>query len=128
MLHITMPLSTSTNDKTSEKAGVNPVAAVEVDVRGKDKFVNIHLKGAIAGENAVTLFEFLKAVSLFVGTRWTLQMKDLNILSMQGLQHLVQFAQILRARGYRLEVLGVHRNVYTTLQDLKAVHAFAWAD
>ncbi|MGH7492522.1 MAG: STAS domain-containing protein [bacterium] len=128
MLHITMPLSTSIDDKRNEKAGIDPVAAVEIDVRGNDKFVNIQLKGAIAGENAVTFFEFLKAVSLFVGTRWTLQMKDLSILSMQGIQHLVQFAQILRARGYRLEVVGVHRNVYTTLQDLKAVNAFAWTD
>ena len=128
MLHITMPLSTSIYDEKTETPIGDPVAAVEIDVRGRDKIVNIQLKGAIAGENTVTFFEFLKAVSLFVGTRWTLQMKDLSILSMQGIQHLVQFAQLLRKRGYRLEVLGVHRNVYTTLQDLKAVSAFAWAD
>jgi anti-anti-sigma regulatory factor len=128
MLHITMPLSTSTNDLQAEMADFNPVAAVEVDVQGENKYVNIHLKGAIAGEHAVTLLEFLKAVSGFVGTHWTLHMKDLNVLSVQGIHYLLQFAQMLRARGHRLEVRSVHRNVYTTLLHLKVVNAFAWVD
>lgn len=128
MLHITMPLSTSANDLHAEIAGLKPVAAVEVDFQGEKKYVNIHLKGAIAGEHAVTLLEFLKAVSGFVGTHWTLHMKDLSVLSVQGIHHLLQFAQMLRARGHRLEVRSVHSNVYATLQDLKAVNAFAWSD
>jgi len=128
MLHITMPLSTSSNDLHMETADCRPVAAVEVAVQGKHKHVNIELQGMIAGEHAAAFLEFLKAVSHFVGTRWTIQMKDLTVLSMQGLRHLLQFAETLRTHGHKLEVCGVHRNVYVTLQELNVVRVFAWAD
>ncbi len=130
MLHITMPLSTPTSAMPAELADFNPVAAVEIEANGRHKCVNIQLRGAIAGENTAPFLEFLKAVLHlhFAGTRWTIQMKDLKILSVQGICHLVQFAEVLRARGHELEVRSVHRNVYAMLQDLKVARAFAWAD
>ena len=128
MLHITMPLSTSDRGLRPDTTEARPVAAVEISVKGKHQHVNIDLKGAIAGENTPAFLEFLKAVSSFVGTHWTLQMKDLRVLSLQGICHLVQFAEFLHQRGYQLEICSVHRNVYATLQELNLVHTFAWAD
>lgn len=128
MLHITMPLTTSSSELPDAAADLHAMAAVEINVLGKNKHVNIRLQGAIAGENAAALLDFLKAVSYFVGTHWTLHMKDLKVLSMQGVRHLVHFAEVLRTRGHRLEVRSVHRNVYATLEDLKVMRAFAWAD
>lgn len=126
MLHITMPLATSMSDDRSHPE-FHPEAAVEIATKGRCKHVNIQLQGAIAGEHATAFLEFLKAVSRFVGTRWTIQMKDLSVLSLEGITHLLHFAELLRMRGQVLEIGSIHRNVYAMLQDLKAVHFFAWA-
>ncbi len=128
MLQITMPLSASVNDFHAEMAECRPVAAVEVAIQGKHKHVTIQLQGAIVGEHTTAFLDFLKAVSHFVGTHWAVQMKDLKVMSLQGIWHLVQFAELLRARGQKLEVHSVHRNVYVTLQELDVVRVFSWAD
>jgi len=128
MLQIVMPLAVPARQPQAEGSELPPFAAVEVEAQGRHKRVHIRLEGVIGGEHADTFLEFLKAVSHFAGSRWTLQMKDLKVLSLQGMRHLVHFAESLRASGHQLEVHGVHRNVYATLQDLNLVRAFAWAD
>lgn len=128
MLKITMPLSPAVAVDHSLCAEWRSVAMVDLDLYGKEKRVNITLRGAIAGDSANTLLDFLKAVSAFVATRWTLQMQDLKILSVQGTRSLVRFAKIMRKRGHAVEVRGIHRNVYATLRESGQEQAFAWAD
>lgn len=128
MLKITMPLSPSVSLENSPLGNWQSVAMVDVAQQGSEKTVNITLRGVIAGDSAHTLLDFLKAVSSFFGTRWTLQMQDLKILSVQGTRHLVRFAKLMRKRGCALEVHGVHQNVYTTLREGGYDRVFAWVD
>jgi anti-anti-sigma regulatory factor len=128
MLKITMPLSPATVADHALCAEWRSVAMVDLDLYGKEKRVNITLRGAIAGESANSLLDFLKAVSGFVATRWTLQMQDLRILSVQGTRSLIRFAKIMRKRGHEVEVRGIHRNVYATLLESGYDQVFAWAD
>lgn len=128
MLKITMPLAPEMAVDHSLYAEWHSVAMVDLDLYGKEKRVNITLRGAIAGDSANTLLDFLKAVSAFVATRWTLQMQDLKILSVQGTHALVRFAKIMRKRGHAVEVRGIHRNVYATLRESGHDQVFAWAD
>ncbi len=128
MLKITMPLSAAGPADNSPFTEWRSVAMVDLDLYGKDKSVNITLRGAIAGDSAATLLDFLKAVSSFFGTRWTLQMQDLRILSVQGMRYLVRFAKVMRKRGCAVEVRGIHRNVYATLLEAGHHQDFAWAD
>lgn len=128
MLTITMPLTSQTAVDHSLCAEWRSVAMVDLDLYGNEKRVNITLRGAIAGDSAHSLLDFLKAVSAFVATRWTLQMQDLRILSVQGTRSLIRFAKIMRQRGHAVEVRGIHRNVYATLRESGQENLFAWAD
>ncbi len=128
MLKITMPLTPSASADHSICAEWHSVAMVDLDLYGNEKIVNITLRGAIAGDSANTLLDFLKAVSSFVGTRWTLQMQDLKIISVHGMRYLIRFAKIMRKRGCAVEVRGIHRNVYATLREAGHDQVFAWAD
>lgn len=128
MLKITMPLSTTAAVSGTQFTEWHSVAMVDFDLNGDEKSVNITLRGAIAGDSAQTLLDFLKAVSSFIGTRWTLQMQDLKILSVQGMRYLVRFAKIMRKRGCAVEVRGIHRNVYATMLEAGHHRVFAWAD
>lgn len=128
MLKITMPLSRLDTSHDAGPTEWNSVAMVDLDLHHGERIVHITLRGTIAGDSAQTLFDFLKAVSSFFGTRWTLQMQDLKVLSVQGVRHLVRFAKIMRKRGCVVEVRGVHRNVYATLLESGYDRIFAWAD
>lgn len=128
MLKITMPLSNLTSPGTSSTSEWASVAMVDLELDGEQKTVNITLRGTIAGDSARALLDFLKAVSNFIGTRWTLQMQDLRVLSLQGMRHLVCFAKIMRKRGYAVQVRGIHRNVYSVLLEAGHHRVFAWAD
>lgn len=128
MLKITMPLAPEMTVDHSLCAEWRSVAMVDLDLYGNQKTVNITLRGAIAGDSANTLLDFLKAVSGFIATRWILQMQDLKILSVQGTRSLIRFAKIMRKRGCTVEVRGIHRNVYATLREGGHDRIFAWVD
>ncbi len=128
MLQIIQKLAASTCVDNCAQTDFLPVAVVDVDFKGEQKNVNITLRGVIAGASVAALNEFLKNVSCFPGNRWTLQMKDLRIVSERGLRKLVRFASILRRRGFALEIQEIHQNIYAILQDLNLVQHFGWAD
>jgi hypothetical protein len=128
MLQVTMPLVHSTPEEQSLSSELLPTASVVFASNGGQKTVDIMLKGVIAGASTTALHKFLKAVSLFPGNRWTLQMQDLKIISERGIRKLLQFAAIIRQRGFALEIQGIHRNVYANLQELKLVHALGMAE
>jgi anti-anti-sigma regulatory factor len=125
MLQINMPLATNAPTLPSE---LRPRAGVCMEVKGAERRVNITLQGVICGSSAESLLEFLHGASTLVGNKWSLQMSELLVLSSSGLRGLARFAKHLRRRGYEVEVLGVSRPVYASLQDLELANAFAWAN
>jgi len=114
MLQIRMPLTSSEVPLKNDNFVLMPMAGVDVNVDGKEKHVDINLAGVISGGSAEALQEFLKGVAGFLGTRWTLQMTDLSVISTRGLQTLIQFSRLIQERGCRLEVRGVSQSVYAT--------------
>ena len=124
MLQISMPLAFSPSLGSAIPPGFEPVATVIVEANGSEKVVSITLQGTIVGESAGSLLDFLKAVSHFIADRWTLHMKELKILSAQGIRHLMQFSTMLRQKGIALEVMDIHPNVDATLQALKLDRTF----
>lgn len=105
-----------------------PLAHFEMKEMATQKLGKIVLQGAIAGPSAAALSCFLEAIASYPVTRWTIDMKNLPVLSLGGLCLLSGFAKTLHRRGMVLEVCGVHRRVYANLQHLNLVHLFAWAD
>lgn len=98
-------------------------AAVQGQRRGE-----IVLQGVIAGPSAAALSRFLETVLHYPATHWTIDMKNLPVLSLGGLYHLARFVKKLHSRGMVLEVCGIHRHVYMTMKNLNLVYLFAWAD
>jgi len=105
-----------------------PVAKAEVDFQGDRKQVRVTLKGVIEGESVNALRRFLKDVSSFRATKWILQMENLQVLSGRGIQMLVKFSRIIRKRGHAVEIHGMHKNLYATLEELEVLKEFQIAD
>jgi len=128
MLHVEMPLSSSDKNDKNVPAELLPVASAEIDFNDGEKSVHITLKGVIEGNSTSRLRQFLKDLTSFRANKWTLQMKDLMVLSNRGLRVLLQFARIIRKRGFLVEIVGIHKNIHVTLQDLNLTHEFGWTD
>ncbi len=128
MLQIKMPLAPQDQQASRVATELLPMAGVEMNMRGAERCVDITLKGVIAGNSVDTLGQFLTGVSSLVGNKWSLQMKDLLVLSTRGMSSLARFAEHLRHRGFRIEVHGVNQNVYSALKESRMTQAFAWAD
>lgn len=107
-----------------------PVARFELAESGAQgqRRGEIVLQGAIAGSSAAALSRFLETVSNYPATHWTIDMKNLPVLSIGGLYYLARFVKKLHSRGMVLEVCGIHRHVYMTMKNLNLVYLFAWAD
>ena len=128
MLQIKMPLSAREMPAGDVAAEFMPMAGLEMNMEGADRCVNITLKGVICGTSVDTLVQFLGGVSGLVGNKWSLQMKDLLVLSTRGINTLARFAEHLRRRGYKIQVHGVNQNVYSAIKESKMTQPFAWAD
>lgn len=105
-----------------------PVACFEMREAATQTCGTMVLRGVIAGASAAALSRFLDTVANYPAQRWTIDMKNLPVLSLSGLYGLVRFARKLHRRGKVLEVCGIHRHVYATMKNLNLVHLFAWAD
>ncbi len=128
MLQIKMPLSSLDSGVDRVATEHMPMAGVELNMNGGDCCVQITLKGAICGSSVDTLVQFLKGVSGLVGTKWSLQMDDLQVLSTRGMSTLFRFAEHQRRRGFKVEVHGASQYVHAALKESKMARAFAWAD
>ena len=128
MMQIKMPLAPMHAASSQTSSELMPMAGVEMNVRGTDRCVNITLNGVICGTSVDNLVQFLKGVSNLVGNKWSLQMKDVRMLSARGRSILVRFAEQQRRRGFRVEVHGVNQNLYSAFKESKMARAFAWAD
>lgn len=128
MLKIHMPLLPSEKTSGVTPPEILPTATAEIAVRGNRGRIRIALAGVIASESVPVLLQFLRDVSCFRATRWSIQMKDLSVISSRGLRVLLKFAHILRQRGFGLQVVGVHPHVLMTMRELDMMNAFVWPD
>lgn len=123
MLQIMMPLAA-----TTVSSNLTPAAGVRMEVKEGERRVQITLKGVICGASVDSMLEFLRSASSFMGSKWSLQMNDLLVLSGRGMRALVRFVKHQRRRGYVVEVAGINQNLYATMKEMKLAHAFAFAD
>jgi len=128
MLHVKMPLLTSEQEANAIRPELRPYATAEIAVRKNRGTIKITLEGVILGASAKELQAFLKDVAGFRATKWSLQLEALRVISTNGLRRLVQFARMLRTRGYGLKIENIHSNVYATLQELQLLQEFDWPD
>ena len=84
------------------------------------------LEGTILGEHGNALRDFLQNVTYFPGNRWTLQLEDLDAISLRGLRVLLKFAKVIRQRGYEVEIKSIPPSVLATMQELNMCEYFAW--
>ncbi len=128
MLHVRMPLLTSAQEARAIRPELQPYATAEIAVRKNRGTIKIALEGVIVGASTEELQAFLKDVASFRATNWRLQLEGLRVISTKGLRLLVQFARMLRTRGYGLKIENIHANIYTTLQELQLLQEFEWPD
>lgn len=128
MLQFNMPLAETATQVTRLNPNLRPTAGVSMEVKEGERRVQITLRGVICGASVDSMLEFLRSTSSFVGSKWSLQMKDLLVLSGRGMKALARFAKYLRRRGCVVEVAGINQNLYATMKELKIAHAFAWSN
>lgn len=104
----------------------SPSAKVVFDFSINRKFVEVFLEGTILDEHVTPLRDFLIEVSSFPGNHWTLQLEDLEVISLRGLGVLVKFAQALRQRGFEVKITSIRAAVLATMLELKLCEYFAW--
>lgn len=121
------PVSSTTANTHLQANSPSAMMTVDFAIAGKQKCVQIVLRGEIMGVEAKTLRDFLGEALNFSANRWMLQMEDLGILSMRGIQSLVQFSKAVRQRGFVVEIQRIHPSVYSTLHELKLLETFEWA-
>ncbi|MEK7729727.1 MAG: STAS domain-containing protein [candidate division KSB1 bacterium] len=128
MLRVRKSLLASAPKAEALQPELRPFATAEIAVRKNQGTITIILEGVILGESAKELQTFLRDVASFRATHWSVRMAALRVMSANGLRQLVQFSRVLQRRGYKLRVENIHRQVYTTLQELKLLREFEWLD
>ncbi len=105
---------------------LNSNASVDLSYNRKRRAIHLTLHGVMIGANAAALHKFLRVVAHLAAAQWALQMRDVEVISLRGIRHLMHFAKTLRTRGGKLKILGIHPNVYATLRDLNLLSALGW--
>src|SRR5262245_2713811 len=124
ILHIRMPLLPAEKLYPSFPQELLPVGMVEIEAAGKQVVIILALGGAIMNESVPLLRQFLRDVSSFRAENWILQMENLQVISLRGMRVLLQFARILRSRGFGLRVDSIQPSVLATIRELDFMHAF----
>ena len=101
-------------------------ATVILDFNRRWKRVEVRLEGTILSEHLNALRDFLKNVTDFPGNQWTLQLEDLEVISLRGLRVLLKFAKVIRQRGYEVEMKSLQPSLLATLLELNLCEYFAW--
>jgi len=115
MLSFTMHLSSTPVQGDSFKAELAPMAIADYAIQDNQKCVMITLKGVILEDSANLMLNFFEDILSLPANRWLLQLQDLRCISGAGLRNLARFVRILRRRGFAVEVIGIHKNVYHML-------------
>ncbi|MGH7450697.1 MAG: STAS domain-containing protein [bacterium] len=110
----------------SDVAATTATVAATIDFTHRRKLVELRLEGTILGEHTDALGDFLKNLSYFAGNRWTLQLENLDVMSMRALKVLVKFVNVIRRRGHEVEIVGIQAGMLAMLMDLGLHGLFAW--
>jgi len=110
----------------SDTAKTTATVAATLNFTHRRKLVELRLEGTILGEHTEALRDFLRNLSYFPGNRWMLQLENLDVMSMRALKVLVKFANIIRRRGYKVEIAGIQPGMLAMLMDLGLHGLFAW--
>lgn len=107
-------------------ATATAIVAVKLDFTHRQKLVALRLEGTILHEHTEALRDFLQNVGYFPGNHWTLQLKNLNVISMRGLHVLAKFAKVIRRRGAKIEITSINPAMVATLEDMGFQELFNW--
>lgn len=110
----------------SDNATTTATVAATLNFTRRQKLVTLRLEGTILSEHTEALRDFLQNLSYFPGNKWTLQLENLAVISMRGLRVLAKFANIIRQRGYEIEITSIRPAMLATLMDLGLHELFDW--
>ncbi len=109
-----------------ENATPLATAAATLNFNRRVKHVEIRLEGSIFIEHTETLRDFLQNLCYFRGTKWTLDLENLEVISLRASKVLVKFAKVIRRRGYEIEISSIKPAMLATFLDLGMQKHFAW--
>ena len=124
-MRMSMKLISSEENDRVVVGNLVPTAIAKVSEQGEKKCVNIELKGVISDTSADTLKKFLQRVSGRTEDKYTLQMRDLLVISRKGLKHLLKFSQKVQRKGSAIEIVGMHKSVHAIFKDLGVMNRIA---
>ncbi|GEM_PF-3382737 len=110
----------------SDNAMLMATVAATLNFSRRAKHVNLRLEGTILSEHTGALRDFLQNLSYFRGTKWTLELENLDVISMRALKVLVKFAKIIRKRGYDVEAVNIQASVLAAFLDSGIHEHFNW--
>ncbi|MCG8606752.1 hypothetical protein MJD09_17430 [bacterium] len=97
-----------------------------LDCDGTLKRVNVRLEGVILGEQVNMLRTFLAKIKDHVGDEWLLLLEDLHVISHRGLRVILEFAKVIRQRGYEVEIKSIQMGVLAVFLELDLCQYFKW--
>jgi anti-anti-sigma regulatory factor len=101
-----------------ENATSLATAAATLNFSRRAKHVEVRLEGSIFSEHSETLRDFLQNLCYFRGTKWTLDLENLQVISLRASKVLVKFAKVIRRRGYEIEITNIKPAMLATFWDL----------
>lgn len=110
----------------SDAVATTATVAATIDFTRRRKLVELRLEGTILGEHADALRDFLRNLSHFPGNRWTLQLENLDVMSMRALRVLIKFVNVVRQRGHQVEIVSIQTGMLAMLMDLGLHALFDW--
>jgi anti-anti-sigma regulatory factor len=109
-----------------ENTTLMATAAVRLNFNPRVKHVGLRLEGSILSEHTETLRDFLQNLCYFRGTKWTLDLENLEVLSLRASKVLVKFAKVIRRRGCELEITSIQPAMLAIFLDLSIQKHFGW--
>jgi anti-anti-sigma regulatory factor len=110
----------------SDGATTTATITATLDFTRRRKWVTLRLEGTILSEHVAALRDFLRNLSSFAGTKWTLDPENLAVISVRGLRILAKFARVIQRRGFQVEVTSVRPAMYAMLCDMGMGELFNW--
>ena len=110
----------------SDAVATTATVAATIDFTHRRKLVELRLEGTILSEHTGVLGDFLRNLGYFPGNRWTLQLENLDVMSLRALKVLVKFVNVIRRRGHEVEIVSIQAGMLAMLMDLGLHGLFAW--
>ena len=110
----------------SDTAKTTAIVAATLNFNRHRKLVELRLEGTILSEHTAALRDFLRNLSYFPGTQWTLQLENLEVMSMRALRVLLKFVNVIHRRGYEVQVTSIQPGMLAVLMDLGLHELFVW--